>query len=286
MMLLTKVICYSPCNSLKDGGASMTDVEGIAWAREVFGEVGPHIRSALPQVLTATHSLYAAHQVALGLSSAEPYGLMWLGVPKALVEQFSGIAGVQTHRPRYGRYLLPVINGVPLIPWRYAKDRATDIDQTPFGHPLSTSKKSLFEPLNMQPELPLGEHGLGDAVLADLQPEQRQELNEYGDGIRALATESRLVAVLAYASNPEALLTCYYGYAQLGSNDLLTWTYREELALSVADRPIRHVVTEPDARPAFNDGVPAAPVLRPRSPLEPAPTPEPPLTPQETGSGD
>jgi hypothetical protein len=135
-------------------------------------------------------------------------------------------------------------------------------------------------------ELPLGEHGLGDAVLADLPAAQRQELRVYGDEIRALATQSRLVAVLAYASNHDALLRCYFGYARLGANDLLTWTYREELALSAADRPIRHVVTGPDTRPAFDDGVPESPVLRPRSPLEPAPTPESPMTPGETGSGD
>jgi hypothetical protein len=265
---------------------SMTDVEGIAWAREVFGEVGPHIRAAVPQVLADTHSLYAANQVALGLNSAEPYGLMWLGVPKALLEQFQGIAGVQTHRPRYGRYLLPVINGVPLIPWRYAKDGATDIDKTPFGHPVSRSKKSVFQPLNLQAELPLGEHGLGDTILAELRPDQRQDLDSYGAEIRTLATESRLVSVLAYASNSDALLRCYFGYARLGNNDLLNWTYREELALSVTEQPTRHVVTEYDGRPAFDDGVPAAHILRHRSSLETAPTPEPPLMPGETGSGD
>lgn len=264
----------------------MTEVEGIAWAREVFGEAGPHIRSALPQVLADTHSLHAAYQVATGLASAEPYGLMWLGLPKALVEKFSGIAGVQTHRPRYGRYRLPVINGTPLIPWRYAKDRATDIDKTPFGHPVSRSRKAVFQPFDLQPELPLGEHGLGDAILADLEPEQRQHLADYGDEIRELATESRLVAVLAYASNPDALLCSYFGYAQLGANDLLTWLYREEVPLSVADGPIRYVVSGPDTRPAFDDGVPEAPVLRPRSPLAPAPTTERPMTPGETGSGD
>jgi hypothetical protein len=263
----------------------MSEVEGIAWARGVFGDVGPHIRARLPHVLAATHSLYAAYQDGLGLGSADPYGLMWLGVPKALVAEFDGIAGVRTHRPRYGRYHLPLINGVPLIPWRYAKTNAVDIDRAPFGQPLSPSRKALFEPPNLQPELPLGDHGIGEALLADLSPEQRNELDHYSQGIRALASDHPLVAVLAYASNPDALLRCYFGYAQLGDHDLLSWSYREELAVATADRPVARVVLSPDPRPAFDDGEPKTPILRPRSPLAPAPTPEPPMTPGETGSG-
>lgn len=263
----------------------MSKSQGIAWSREVLGEVGPHIRSTAPQVLAATHSLYAAYQDALDLGSAEPYGLMWKGVPKALVDEFSGIAGIQVHRPRYGRVQLPVINGVPLIPWRYAKDTTTDIDRTPFGHPVSRSRKSLFTQLELLPELPLGEHGLGETLLAGLSTEQRREVDEYGANIRTLATEHRYVAVLAYASNPAALLRCCLGYAQLGNDDLLDWAYREELTLIPSDRPVvAQVVLAADPRPAFDDGIPATPVLRPRSPLAPAPTPVPPMTPGETGS--
>lgn len=264
----------------------MVGIEGISWSLETFGEVGPHIHAMAPRVLAATHSLYAANQVALGLSSADPYGLMWLGVPKALVDEFKDIAGVQRHRPRYGRYHVPVINGVPLVPWRYAKDRVTDIDVTPFGHPLTQSKKSLFERPDLRLELPLGEHGFGEALLAELSPEQRQDVNQFSESIRALVREYPRVAVLAYASNPEALLRCFLGYASLGENGLLDWTFREELEAVPTGRPSPLVALTPDARPAFDDGVPETPVLRPRSPWAPAPTPEPPATPGKSGSGE
>src|SRR6266852_7959282 len=183
----------------------MVDLEAVAWARQVLGEPGPHIRATVPGVLAATHNRYVAMQKALGLSSAAPYGLMWLGVPQALVEEFRPVAGVQIHRPKRACYHLPIVNGVPLIPWRYAKDSKTDLKAVPFGQPVSESRRSLFDEINLQAELPLGEDGLGDAIIAELTPEQRRELNSYGADIKALAT-GQLVAVLAYASNPDALL--------------------------------------------------------------------------------
>jgi hypothetical protein len=139
----------------------MADLEGVAWALEVFGDDGPHIRESLPQILSETHSHYAALQRASRLLTADPYGLMWLGMPNALVEEFQGISGVQIHRPRRARYRLPVINSVPLIPWRFAKDNNTDLDQVRFGRPVSASKQSLFEPIDVSLELDLGENRAG-----------------------------------------------------------------------------------------------------------------------------
>jgi hypothetical protein len=93
--------------------------------------------------------------------------------------------------------------------------------------------------------------------------------------------------VVGYASNPDALLRCYFGYAQLGANDLLVWTYREELELSSAERPALRDVGMVDARPdSFDAGLPQAPVLRPRSPLDSVRTGEPVMTPEKTGVDD
>ncbi|MDQ3153864.1 MAG: hypothetical protein M3R63_19855 [Actinomycetota bacterium] len=178
----------------------MTALEGMAWSRHVLGEDGPYVQSALPRVLVATHNRYVAMQIALDLKNATPYGMMWLGVPKALVDEFAGVAGVQIHRPFRASYQLPVINGVPLIPWRYAKDNKTDIKDVPFGAPVSETRKSVFDKLDLPAELPLGEKELGKTIVAELSPDQRQELDAYGEDIRELAAAHRLVAVVAYAS--------------------------------------------------------------------------------------
>lgn len=264
----------------------MTDLEGMAWSRRVLGEVGPHVRSVLPWVLATTHSRYAAMQTALDLGSAAPYGLMWLGVPKALVEEFNGVATVQLYRPPRASYKLPVINGVPLIPWRYAKDRKTNVEDVLFGKPVSETKKAVFQPLNIQLELPLGEEGLGDAIIAELTSEQRQELDAYGEDIRELAAAHRLVAVAAYASNPDALHCCYLGYAELGDDNMLKWQYREKLELSSIERPALRGVAAVDPQTAFDAGPVEDPVLRPRSPLEGTPTSEPVPTPKKTGADE
>jgi hypothetical protein len=93
----------------------MVNAEALAWSREVLGEPGPYVRETLPGLLTATHSRYVALQQQTGLADASPYGLIWLGMPKAMIAGLSGVAGVQRYRPKRGRYQLPLVNGVPVI---------------------------------------------------------------------------------------------------------------------------------------------------------------------------
>jgi len=252
----------------------MVDLEGMAWSRQVLGAEGPHVRDALPRVLVTTHNRFVATNTALNLENAAPYGLMWLGVPKELVNEFAGLAGVQMYHPPRASYKLPVINGVPLIPWRYAKDRKTNVEGVLFGKPVSEPRKSVFQPLALQPQLPLGDEGLGEAILDELTPEQRQELDAYGKNIRELAAAHSLVAVLAYASNSEALHHCYLGYAELGEDNMLKWEYREELDISSAGITAQRAVASANTQPAFDTGPVEAPNLRPRSPLEGPPTSE------------
>ncbi|GAB3852162.1 hypothetical protein ACFPIJ_54015 [Dactylosporangium cerinum] len=246
----------------------MVDAEALAWSREVLGEPGPYVRETLPNLLVATHGRYVAYQQQSGLADASPYGLIWLGMPKAVVDGLSGVAGVQRHRPKRGRYFLPVVSGVPIIPWRYARDGKTDLKTVPFGKPVSDTRRSLFEPPSLPAELPLGEIGLGDAVIAELPEEQQQQFNEYGADIRALATTGGLVAVLAFASNPDALLNAHFGYARLGPGDLLDWAYCEPIELSSVDTAFVRDTTTRDDGPTFDSGPLERPKLRPRSPLE------------------
>ncbi|GGU35537.1 helix-turn-helix domain-containing protein [Lentzea flava] len=83
-----------------------------------------------------------------------------------------------------------------------------------------------------------------------------------------LASEHHLVAVLAYARNPDALLSSYLGYASLRGDEHLHWVFREPLAITPADPSKLRAVTTTDGRPAFDAGTPAAHHLRPRSPLD------------------
>jgi hypothetical protein len=247
-------------------------VEGIGWSRQVFGEAGPHVRTVAPKVLTAVHNTLAAKHVELDLGTAAVYGLMWLAVPRALVRELDGITGVRPHRPKGAPYQVPMINGVPLVAWRYAKDRTTDIAEVPFGHPVSDTRRSLFTPVDhpLELDLELGEAGLGDKVVADLSAEEQQEFGNHLDLIRSLASDGHRIAVLGYASTPDALLRGHLGYAELGADDRLEWAFREELQLPVAapaaadpaETGVR--TTSAMAEDAFDSGQVAQPLLRPR----------------------
>jgi hypothetical protein len=266
----------------------MGNAEALAWSRAVFDEVGPYVRRRLPQILLEIHARYVATQVALDLDSNDAYGLIWLGLPKALVEDFEGVAGVQMHRPRWGRYRLPVINGVPVIPWRYAKDSTTDVDLVPFGRPVSAPRRAMFGDLALQAELPLGEAGLGDEVIAELPVQDRQEVDAYIAGIKELMQSSSVTAVLAYASTPDGVHRCHFGYATLRDDDTLDWQFREEVELSAVGRGGLKLVHGAAQRPTFDSGEPVAPALRPRSPFEGEPTGagEPPVKPEKTGEDE
>lgn len=250
----------------------MVEVEGLAWSRHVMGEAGPHVRAVAPRVLAATHSTFAAKHVELDLGTAAVYGLMWLAVPRALVRELHDVAEVRPFRPRGAPYQVPVINGVPLVAWRYAKDRTTDIDQVTFGDPVSDTRRSLFSPLDqsLQLELELGEAGLGDDVLAELPAEQQDELDRYIELIRELAADGQRIAVLGYASNPDALLRGYLGYAELGTNDRLAWAFREELQLPTTLAAEAAPAAPPTAvtEDAFDSGPVDSPRLRPRTARE------------------
>jgi len=241
----------------------MTNLEGLAWSQQVMGEAGPHIRAEVLRILMATHDTVAAQHTALDLGSGDAYGLMWLKVPRELVKAFAGVAGVRLLRPKGARYQLPVINGVPLVPWRYAKDRTTNIDDVQFG--VSDARRSLFKPADAPPlELEVGEAGLGDAVIDELPAERRRQLAAYLEAIRDLAADGRRIAVLAYASTPDALLRSYLGYADLGPDDRLVWAFREELQVptTTAVAPVHDTIPAP--RDSFDSGPIGQPVLRPR----------------------
>ena len=258
----------------------MAEVEGIAWSRQVMGEAGPHVRVLAPRVLATTHNTLAAKHVELDLGSAAVYGLMWLAVPRALLRELDGVAGVRPHRPKGAHYQVPVINGVPLVAWRYAKDRTTDLTKVPFGQPVSDTRRSLFTPVDLPLELDLemGETGLGDGVVAGLPADQQQELDGYLAIIRELASDGRRIAVLGYASTPDALLRVHLGYADLGADDRLMWAFREELQLPAT-------LTAAAAIPAST-----GPALRPAAAAEDAfdsgPIAQPPLRARETGKSD
>ncbi|WP_367127459.1 hypothetical protein [Saccharothrix sp. HUAS TT1] len=248
----------------------------MAWARAVLGVEGPYFRSVIPAVLAKAHDEHAATQLSSGLTQSVHYGAMWLGVPNALVAGFSGVAGVRPHRIVGGQYDLPVVEGVPVIPWRYARNSRTRIDWVRFGRPRSRYAGALFEHVDVPLELDFGERGFGDEVVGRLPSAARRELASHEAAITVPNADGGIAAVVAYASIPEALLRCHLGYAELKPDGFLRWHFREEFRLDHARLDhARLAAPARDRGMAFDTGEPEDLPLRHRTRRESAPVARP-----------
>jgi hypothetical protein len=241
--------------------------EALARARNVLGAEGPHVRAVVPQILLGAHDVVATEHVALGLVSEDAYGLMWLKLPQVLVEKLGQVDGARIVRPHRSRIRYVVINGVPVVAWRYGKRSTTDIDRAVFG--VSDTRRSLFRGQESHPELDFdwGRGRFGEKVLDELTDEDRAEVAALCADIRSLSEDGRMIAVLAYASSPAGVHRAYFGYAELSEDGALDWLYRENIDTSARIPGVAGVPaprTPQSDTETFDSGPIATPTLRPR----------------------
>lgn len=236
-----------------------------ARAQSVFGPVGSDVRVTAPRVLIEAHELVATHHVGLDLASEDAYGLIWLKLPQLLVDELARVAGARIVRPRKSRIQYAVINGVPVVAWRYGKRVDSNIDQAVYG--VSAARRSLFREADTEPELELeldwSHQQPGGDALSGLSDEDRAEIAAHCAAIRSMSADGHLVAVLAYASSPAGVHRVYFGYADLAENGCLHWLFREKI--DAVDQVSRTRVPTPrSTTETFASGPVAAPILRPR----------------------
>lgn len=111
------------------GGAVDT---GRRWALEVFGQYGPRLRDQIADMVVKEHEASLDAQEASGHRSQSVYGEFWRGILERF-EAFGELPGATLVRPGDAPYKLPVVNGVVLFPWRYAKGRDAQLETTRFG---------------------------------------------------------------------------------------------------------------------------------------------------------
>jgi hypothetical protein len=238
----------------------VVSVEALAFAREYMGEPGPYVRRIAPEILAATHSHYVALQTQSRLKGADPYGLIWLGLPMALLDALKDVAGIQVFHPKRARYSIPLVNNVPVIGWRYGRDARTDPKEVPFGRPVSGARRNMFTPPELQPELPLGRVGLGDEIIQSLDTHEREQLDHFSV-VASFLAQAGSAAVLAYASNPDAILKAFFGYATLDDN-MLRWIFLEPLDMLAVGSGMLRDLDDERARPAFDSGPLVEPEMR------------------------
>lgn len=220
--------------------------KGRRWAIETFGAQGVRLREQVPQLVRAEHIASADAQDASGHRSLGVYGEFWRGILEKF-EAFGKLPGATLFRPGNAPYRIPVIEGVPLFPWRYSKSRDGHFASTPFS--TSPAREAMFDmsQLEVQGEIDLGIHA----------PELTQEEQELADLLKQtggsdLVTSDRLV-VVAISSSPSGLFEITWGDVSLTSDGCLEFGYSENL-LEVKPTPRTKPNAVPDEGRTFTSG--------------------------------
>lgn len=216
---------------------------GRLWALEIFGEYGPNVREQVAAMVRAEHVASLDAQEASGHRSRSVYGEFWRGLLERF-EAFGALPGGTLVRPGEAPYKLPVINGVVLFPWRFARSRETELADTRF----TTSGARVAVTTLRRPQL----QGVLDVDLPDpgITQEERQLLEALHPADPAIAS-CRLV-VVAVASSVSGLFKADWGEARLTEAGSIEWVEEPESLLSLA--PSKLVSTSPTA--TFTDGKP------------------------------
>jgi hypothetical protein len=158
------------------------------------------------------------------------YGAIW----RRTIDEFARvipreIAGATLIRPKRAGYKIVKVGGVPLYPWRYAKDLAVDPDLARLGNTPSDTRIEIFKGLDPGHEQLVLDFGALDADLTDLGAEE--DLQAAEAVVAELAAGSPTVVAVQYASNPSALLRIRWCDAVLRGDGSIWSDFAEDLDL-------------------------------------------------------
>lgn len=223
--------------------------EGRAWALRTLGADGVLVREQISVIIRDCHEKMANAQAEADMKHTGVYGQVW----RKCLDEFVAVLGRLPSAeivPRRG-YKLVSLNGVVLFPWRFARERSTDVGSRPFA--VSDTRVSLFTqerdvaPQRLDIEF---EH-------LELTEEERELLDAETNALEEALSSNPRVVVVTYASNPSALHSIDWGEATLSPDGYLTFASMESL-LDIS--PSSLVDVEPSQGEGFSDG----PIPRPQ----------------------
>jgi len=222
--------------------------EGRAWALRTLGADGVLVREQISAIIRDCHEKMANAQAEADMKHTGVYGQIW----RKCLDEFVAVLGRLPSAeiiPRRG-YRLVSFNGVVLFPWRFARERSTDIGSRPFA--VSDTRISLF-----RQERDLAQQRLDiEFDHPELTEEERELLDAEVKALEETLTSHRVV-VVPYASGPSALHSIDWGEATLGTDGYLTFASMESL-LEVGSGSLV------DVAPAEDEGFSDGPIPRPQ----------------------
>lgn len=223
--------------------------EGRTWALRVLGSDGVLVREQISAIIRDCHDKMANAQAEADMKHTGVYGQIWRKCLDEFVAVLGRLRSAEVVRCR--GYSLVAFNGVVLFPWRFARERATDIGSRAFA--VSNTRVSLFtqEPTSAQRRLDI------EFSHPELNEEERELLDAESKALEEALSNHPRVIVVPYASSPSALHSIDWGEATLGANGCLTFAWTESL-LTVGAGSLVDVA--PSEEESFSDG----PIPRPQ----------------------
>lgn len=198
----------------------MTIDEGRVWALRTLGADGVLVREQISPIIRDCHEKMANAQAEAEMQHTGVYGQIW----RKCLDEFVVVLGRLPSAeiiPRRG-YRLVSFDGVVLFPWRFARERSTDIGSRPFA--LSDTRISLFTQ-----ERDLAQQRFDIEVDHPELTEEERSLLDVESKVLEETLSSHRVVVVPYASNPSALHSIDWGEATLGADGFLTFESMESL---------------------------------------------------------
>jgi hypothetical protein len=211
------------------------------WAGERFGPIAGETWRRIPRALAATVAHATQAHRASRLKTKHAFGsTRWALQYDELRNHLVELPGVHVVRPARAFYRLVIANGNLLLPWRYAEDAVTRLDDPR----ALRSMRSLTREMLLRfgdgagaAELPHWEQD----PLFQVDPGSVDAAEPGADGIDpfdALQPPPRPV-LIAYSCNPaHGLIDVQWGDAFLDEDGALHWRYRERLPVPKRGRPV------------------------------------------------
>jgi hypothetical protein len=211
------------------------------WAAERFGEIAEETWRRIPRALAATVAHATQAHRASRLKTKHAFGsTRWALQYDELRNHLNELPDVHVIRPARAFYRLVVAHGNLLLPWRYAEDAATRLDDPR----ALRSMRSLTREMLLR---------FGDGARISQLPRWEQDALFHVDGgVTAEPSESGAdgidpldlfqppprAVLIAYACNPaHGLIDVQWGDASLDEDGALRWRYRERLTVPKRGRP-------------------------------------------------
>lgn len=208
----------------------MTD--GRRFALELLGPYGPRTRERIAEMVKAEHEACVDAQEASGHRSRGVYGEFWRGILEQF-EEFGILPGATLVCPGSAPYKIPVMNGVALFPWRYARSRETRLAETPF---VTSDARAAATALR----LPIVDDGL-DLGFPDagLTTEEAELVNSFVGATKDPAVTTGKLVLVAISSSLNGLFAVEWGEAQVTSAGFVEWSgFHESLLQLPVKRPV------------------------------------------------